>query len=126
MVANLVETVGELKELLADMRHRAQDVGYGIFPGGDPRTFTPDPECSTPDEQAAWKSDCERTERGEAPVTRTACYGQEIEGGAVLVTPKGYGFGTYIMEDPDLLDDCERLERAIQQLESYAAEAEQW
>jgi len=32
--------------------------GYGAFPGGDPRNFTPDPECSTDEEREAHRRAC--------------------------------------------------------------------
>lgn len=38
---------------------------YGSFPGGDPRDFEPDPECSTEAEQNLHAADCDRWERGE-------------------------------------------------------------
>ena len=37
-----------------------QDVGYGGFKGGDPRNFTPDHECCSATEIAAWKEACAR------------------------------------------------------------------
>lgn len=33
---------------------------YGAFPGGDPRDFTPDPECSTEAEREAHRRACAR------------------------------------------------------------------
>lgn len=107
------ETLADLRALLDDVRRQAEDVGYGFFPGGDPRTFSPDPEASTEEEREAHRNDCERAERGERPVTKT---GHELRG-AALVHYSGYGLGTYTMEDPAMQDVAERLERAIDQLE---------
>jgi len=38
--------------------------GYGNFPGGDPRRFWPDPECSTEQERDNWKAACARWDLG--------------------------------------------------------------
>lgn len=46
-------------------------MGYGYFPGGDPRKFYPDPEMCSKKEIAAHKRACkkadEREKRGESP-----------------------------------------------------------
>lgn len=47
------------------MKHT--EVGYGYYPGGDPRKFSPDPECCTVEENARWKAACEAWDRGETP-----------------------------------------------------------
>lgn len=118
MSANFDETIGELKDLLHDLRNLAEQTGYGFFPGGDPRTFTPDPECSTESERAAWASDCERFERGEQIFTRTSCYFERTDAGVNIVTPSGYGQGTYTMTDEELGSICERLDRIVSQMEA--------
>jgi hypothetical protein len=118
---SLSETVGELRELLYDLRREAEDTGYGYFPGGDPNTFTPDPECSTEEERARHKADCEAWKSGKREgLTETRC--QHFGDGKVsgLVTPSGYGLGTYTLEDEQAKDWAERLERAIAQLEGLA------
>jgi hypothetical protein len=81
----------------------ATELCYGFFPGGDPRKFTPDEGCCTAEEIARWKEDCARWERGELPLTQTRCFIREdregIESDTVtLVTPSGYGLGSYEME----------------------------
>ncbi len=120
---SISETIGELRDLLFDIRRQAEDTGYGIFPGGDPRTFTPDPEASTEAERAAWKTDCERVERGKDPLTKTACefIPLGVSGVAIKSRP-GYGLGTYTMDDPQAAEWAERLERHINALESWATE----
>lgn len=58
---------------------------YGSFDGGDPRRFTPDPECSTEAERAAWREDC-------ASGTAQPPAGQFT--GTVFVEIAMYGLGT--------------------------------
>jgi len=62
------------------------ELGYGAFPGGDPRLFTPDLECSTPEEQARWKADCKLAK------DQPSAYLYEPGKHSVL---KMYGLGTY-------------------------------
>ena len=38
---------------------------YGGFHSDDPRDFSPDPECSSPEERETHRLACERAERGE-------------------------------------------------------------
>lgn len=47
-----------------------QSYGYFLshFVDGDPRAFSPDPECSTEEERAQHRADCEAWDRGERPV----------------------------------------------------------
>jgi hypothetical protein len=78
---------------------------YGFFPGGDPRDFTPDPECSTDTERAQHKRDCEAWDRGECPnVNAKAPHFKDDT--LCHVTPAGYGLGVYEYdEDYDLPDE---------------------
>lgn len=73
---------------------------YGFFPGGDydPRKFTPDEECCTPEEMAAWRGACEARDRGYVclPVARS---GREVDG--ALVCGSMFGVGTYEVEVSD-------------------------
>jgi hypothetical protein len=115
---SLSETIGELRDLLHDVQREAVAVGYGVFPGGDTRTFTPDPEASTEAERQAHKDDCARAERGEAALTETRC---DLSNPVGQMMRSGYGLGTYVTENPTAQDWAERLERAIGQLEGYAA-----
>lgn len=111
------EWLADMRSLLDDARNQAEDTGYGVFPGGDPRTFTPDPEASTEEERAAHKADCERAERGEPAVTKTAC--EHIQEGDVTIhiMRAGYGLGMYTMGDPAMSDIAERLERIMGMVE---------
>ena len=82
--------------------------GYGFFPGGDPRTFHPDPECSTEAERARHAADCAAWDRGEF-VAGPACRSTYNDDGSLHshVTPAGYGLGvyTYDGDDDDAPDD---------------------
>ena len=71
--------------------------GYGSFPGGDPRNFTPDEEENTPEELAAWKAACEAWDRGEGKDTGPQC---QTMGDGSVVTGTGYGMGTYQWPHP--------------------------
>jgi hypothetical protein len=87
---DLTETIGELRELLFDIRQEAEGTMYGFFTGGDPRSFTPDDDACTEAEIATWKDDCARAERGEA--VRGTPSGQVVAPG-VLVCGGSYGVG---------------------------------
>ncbi len=111
------ETIEELQSLLNDVREWAHpSPSYGTC-HGDPRNFFPDPECSTEEERALHKADCERAERGEHPTTQTRCYGVVTDDASLLVMPSGYGLGTnQEPEDETYADIEDRLERAIDHL----------
>lgn len=75
------------------------DVGYGGFHGGDPRDFTPDPECSTEAEQANWRAACESFAGTAMPDTHTLV---TDEGGLVMhVARNPFGLGTYVSRDDE-------------------------
>lgn len=73
-------------------------LGYGFFPGGDPRSFTPDKERNSPRELENWCAACEAWNRGDQ---------QSIAAGCVVM-PDGriqnisqLGMGTYMFDDDD-------------------------
>ena len=78
-------------------------IGYGFFPGGDPRDFHPDPESSTDAERAQHKADCEAWARGERPNVNDNA--PHWVGDDVHVVPAGYGLGSYSFDDDDDFDD---------------------
>lgn len=95
--------------------------GYGFFPGGDPRRFSPDGEDSnSPEEIAAHAKACEewnaREKAGEAsePVVG-AVHGQltdsdgNVKGGFIACGVSGFGMGSYEYDcdDPEC-DDAPR------------------
>lgn len=64
--------------------------GYGGFPGGDPRDFEPDPECTTEAERELYAEHCALAEAGSSPYighTAGACDGS----GVLLAKTKGDG-----------------------------------
>lgn len=81
--------------------------GYGSFPGGDPRDFTPDPECSTDEERKRHADDCAAWEAGQRPTVKTSGLefveagtykhrdGSPNRAGYAFVERAAYGLGTY-------------------------------
>lgn len=113
-----------------------EQIGYGAFHGGDPRDFTPDPECSTDEERAAHKAACDAWNRGEEIEIRGGCEYRKVEPGTALATAveenrKGaavasvigpdlvrvqvqtFGLGTYVCRDPQVTEIVERINAAI-------------
>jgi hypothetical protein len=113
------EAVEELRDLLRDIESAAQDSCYGYFPGGDPRTFSPDPECSTEAEQAAHRAACDAWDRGEREPVRGP-HEQLISDGKVIghVTLAGFGLGVYTHVDECHSDWADRLRRCLERIES--------
>lgn len=73
------------------------EFGYGYFPGGDPRNFTPDRECCSPGEIEAWERDCAAWEKGEQ--IHSVKFGREYSrDGKSSIHFSGYGIGTYTLE----------------------------
>src|SRR5690242_256695 len=66
--------------------------GYGPFPGGDPRRFTPDEEVCTPEEIAAHKEACAAWDRGEGVDRGPSC---ATMGDGSAWSGKGFGVGSY-------------------------------
>lgn len=108
--AKLAEIVGEF----------AETESYGAFPGGDPRGFTPDPDCSTEEERAAHARDCAAMEAGGQALMPPAHSwehipemmtkdGTKVGGGFGHVARAVYGLGTYTMRDPDLVEARDAL-----------------
>ena len=121
------EWMGELRDLLQDVRNQAQDTSYGTFLGGDPNSFSPDPECSTEAERALHKADCEKWTAGQREgLTQTRCYEGPVtykgRTGIGRIQPSGYGLGTTSLEDETMLEVAERLERIIGAAETYFEE----
>lgn len=91
-----------VQEALPFIEHAArEDVNYGGYPVvEDPRDFSPDPECCTPEEIAAHKAACEAWERGERP-TREPTH-ETIADGETLIrlTRAPWGIGVSTLRDP--------------------------
>jgi hypothetical protein len=69
-----------------------EEQGYGPFPGGDPRRFTPDPECCAPEEIDAHKAACEAWDRGDGEDRGPSCASM---GDGSVWNGTGFGIGTY-------------------------------
>lgn len=92
-----------------DFDERGQfELGYGFFPGGDPRDFTPDYEMCSPEEIERWKVDVALAEAGFTVVTPPSgqwIYDQDGKPVMHILAPK-YGMGTYQyrLQDEDMGD----------------------
>jgi pentatricopeptide repeat protein len=78
---------------------------YGSFTGGDPRKFSPDPECSTEAERGRHRKACdlwdEMEAKGETP-TPEKCpsgYEQLPDGSVIHVLRAPYGLGVQEYDD---------------------------
>lgn len=116
------------------------DVTYGYYCGGDPRDFSPDRECCTAEEIAAWESACAAWERGERPdpggphqpLAEGETVADALSGGAgadaVLVvdgtaihkTVAHYGVGTTTSEDPEARELWLQVVGALEALREVA------
>lgn len=87
--------------LLARAEDEAASPVYGFFTGGDPRDFTPDPECSSDEERAAHKAACEARNADDAvpflPGTEATATTGDVY---THSTRAGFGLGTQIYRDP--------------------------
>lgn len=89
---------------------------YGYYPGGDPRDFSPDPECCTPEELAAHKEACEAWERGERPQHEAHHHTAHSvgENKVMVVSHAGaFGIGVYSMRDEEAEDVLEQVDAAL-------------
>lgn len=79
-----------------------EDCQYGYFPGGDPRTFSPDHESCTEEEMAAHKaackvwSDAEAEGRSMNPEAPAGQWLKSDDGNAAMhILRAKFGIGTY-------------------------------
>lgn len=110
-VSLTIEMTIEAWEQLRSLVHEfADSASYGAFPGGDPRAFSPDPECSTEEERAAHKRDCDAMDAGGQALMPPAHSWERLpNGGVAHVARAGYGLGTYSLHDPVLSEAREAL-----------------
>lgn len=73
---------------------------YGMFHGGDPREFSPDPERSTEAERTLHKEHCAAWDRGEITTVPVSGFIDEN----THVSRSAYGLGVYYV-DFDGFDD---------------------
>lgn len=112
--------LGKLENIISS---EAESITYGFFPGGDPREFTCDPECSTEEERAAHATDCEAWNAWEAmgetadPPALSVKHGhsttREADGTVVSVKWAGYGLGTCRWVDKERAELAEEIRRAL-------------
>lgn len=101
------EDEGEVCMGCADHMIPHEHGGYGFFPGGDPRCFSPDSEESgtTPEEHAAWVAACKAWDAADAAGKKLAaengaCSVETVEHPehgpvAAIVTRSRFGLGGY-------------------------------
>ena len=92
-------------------------MGYGMFPGGDPRNFSPDPE-NTPEEIAKHKAACGAWEKGEGKDEGSACKKIEGENGECLgfICGNGFGTGVYNLPNPEAEAVLAIVEEALKEV----------
>lgn len=80
-----------------------EETVYGFFPGGDPRDFTPDPDCCTKEEIERWREACAAWNRGERPEILAGCSEEhDAEGRVVKRTLRApFGVGVYTVQFDD-------------------------
>ena len=87
----------------------SEDEMYGAFHGGDPRDFTPDPECSTEAERSAHAVACKKAEESGAArlLPDTHSFERLGEDAAVHIARAGFGLGTTVFRNEAL---CEAMD----------------
>lgn len=101
---NKEEVIEKLRSALKFVEEYAKpEVGYGFFPGGDPRDFTPDSKASTPEEHNRWVEDCALA-KIHGVMQEPA--GTWVAGSHIL--RQFYGLGSYIYRNIEA-EDCLRL-----------------
>lgn len=99
-------------------REFAHGESYGHFGGGDPRDFTPDPDCSTEAERAAHKAACDTWNRGAGEPVEGA-HDVRVEGDSVVVSSRAvFGLGVQVRRDPLLAAFCAEMKRAAKALKA--------
>jgi hypothetical protein len=109
---NDVET---LRRIADRMRENSGDVVYGYFPGGDPREFTPDPECCTEEEMANYERACKLMDEDKITSVDGRHHWPIEKDGEVIghVTHAAFGLGTYTATDGDIEKLAEQLDQWI-------------
>ena len=113
MSEKYAEALDELREVARQLRSSAYDQSYGFFHGGDPRDFSPDPECSTEEERQRHLAACASWSAGKGNPDPAPHCGL----GGLRVPPPGFGLGVNTHIDEDALDWAERIERCVARLE---------
>ncbi len=105
-ITEIIESNERMREALKEcydwFRNEGSDVTYGLFHGGDPRNFSPDPDCSTEDERAAWEADCKAWNEAEKqgasmkPLPGCCTFSKDM-----ILTRNGYGLGVNACENEE-------------------------
>lgn len=106
--------VDALRRIADRLRQEGVTIGYGYFPGGDPRNFTPDAECCTETELKNYERAVELLENGKIDEASGQHHwpifndkGERI--GHTTAAP--FGMGTYNMIEPEIQDLADRLDK---------------
>lgn len=130
-MAITIDDIDGLRNIASEIRACAEDSHYGHFVGGDPRDFSPDPECCSEDEYAAWKSACERWENGDHVECKPAMVTEledgdkvvsrmEVGGHLIHAHVERFGFGVNTIRDPELLKLANDLDALTDRIRSNA------
>ncbi len=98
-ILNAHDALVSALEGLFPMLNEFEGQSYGIFLGGDPRDFSPDTECCTPDEIARWEQACAEWEAGEGTDRGPGC---ATFGDGSAWTGSGFGVGTTTRTQPEI------------------------
>lgn len=104
-----------VRDYIEDATDMAQPV-YGVFHGGDPRNFSPDPDASTAEERRCHQQACEAWQRGERLEFPTHSDIRGADGkwkGRTLNS--NFGFGTNYNNAEQ--DRCRRIRQLLQELD---------
>ena len=122
-IRDLEQVTALLKAVLPTVEKFAIETGYGNPVCDDPRDFSPDPECCTPEEIARWKEACERAERGEKVEVPQHQWFSDKDGMICChVNSNPWGIGIYIYRDPELSEALTKLKEAVEIIERYNKE----
>lgn len=90
-----VRHMGNLRAALTFFEEWAEQDGYGAFPGGDPRLFTPDDgyAAATDEQRARWREACAAWDRGERP-NLGGSVEEKSDGQIAFVSNGIFGHGT--------------------------------
>lgn len=129
------EHIENLRAALAFFDEWADMEDYGGFPGGDPRLFKPDPECSSEEERAAHKVACETWDRSEHVVFDVGPLNSEeirytnksgklvvVLAGTTFVQNQVFGLGTIRRVDPKMVLMRDAIRVALAEYEKAVAE----
>lgn len=100
--------------------------GYGPFPGGDPRRFSPDREICTKEEIERWEAACQRWRDGNGVDTGPQC---QVFGDSTEVSGEGFGLGMFDfgeMADDEAIETIGQLEAEIARLRAAPCTCERY